>query len=1018
MSTPPIRPSFSPLPPDTGARGVDAGLLRFGEFDISPARRTLSRHGEPLRLGSRSFDLLVALCQRPGEVLSNQDLMAAAWPNRVVDEGGVRVQIAALRKALGDGQDGRRFITNVPLRGYCFVATVDAAGTDAAGIDVPQPASAAGASASASMPMKAARPCAMPSLLTSLVGRENDIDEVTHRLVAGPCVTIAGPGGIGKTSVARAVAEKLSQQDGFDVVFVELASLAASAHTGMAIASALGIKASDTDPLPAVAATLRSQELLLVVLDNCEHVVDGAAATVEYLLAHAPNVRVLCTSRESLRIHGEWVHGLGPLALPPGDLSSAGDALRYPAVRLFVDRASAASRVFRMEDHEARQVSGICRSLDGIPLAIELAAAMVDVVGLTGLVDRLGSRLALLGRGRRTAPARQQTLRATLDWSYQLLSADEQSMLAAFSVFKGQFSYAAAGAVSGRSPEALDAGLAGLVSKSLLSSDRTGGAIRYHLLETTRAYAAERLAASEIGQSIAWRHAIFLRDMLRSSDQAGEPGQPQTARWMCEHARWIDDLRLAIDWTFKRKETRSLGLAIVARAAPLYFSLSLLAEYREMAERALAQIDAADAAPDSDAEDEMHLCEGLGHALWHTRGDSAAMARSFRRALVIAEQRGATTSRRRCLWGLWLVCNATGDYAGSRALAERFGEVANSPDATRSVLSATADIDVTNAVDAGGAEASVRLTHARMMALGLHLDGRQDLAAPFAQRMLDEPATVNHAAGIGWFQFDQRVAALSVSARIQWLQGRPDTALASAAEAVREAVAIDHALSLCYAIAIGAAPVAFWSGDLTLARVWTALLRQSAEARSLHFWRAFADSYEKLMDIEDGRLAPDGAGTQPAMDTMLRETLCTVQPALADDFVLARARRGESGWCNPELLRLAGERHLQAGSAQAGIDAIRKGIDLARKQGALSWELRGCMSLVRWEGSLGGAAGRQDELRSELSTVLARFREGFSTRDLLQAAQLLERSEAAPSAMAEATARRPAHSGRTSVLNA
>ncbi|OWQ48422.1 hypothetical protein CDL60_07565 [Roseateles noduli] len=1036
MSTPPTRPPLSPMPmppmspdvgarppltPDAGARGFEAGLLRFGEFEISPARRTLSRHGEPLRLGSRSFDLLVALCQRPGEVLSNQDLMAAAWPNRVVDEGGVRVQIAALRKALGDGRDGRRFITNVPLRGYCFVAAAEPVGTD-----LPQPTSAANASASApaSTPQPAARPCAMPSLLSSLVGREDDIDELTRRLPEWPCVTLAGPGGIGKTSVARAVAEKLSQRDGFDAVFVELASLATSAHIGMAVASALGIKASDTDPLPAIAATLRSQEQLLLVLDNCEHVVDGAADTVEYLLAHAPNVRVLCTSRESLRIHGEWVHALGPLALPPGDLSGAGDALRYPAVRLFVDRARAASRAFHLGDEEARQVSGICRSLDGIPLAIELAAAAVDVVGLAGLVDRLGSRLALLGRGRRTAPARQQTLRATLDWSYQLLSADEQSMLAAFSVFKGQFTYAAASAVSGRSPEALDSGLAGLVSKSLLSSDRTGGTIRYHLLETTRAYAAERLAASEVGQGVAWRHAIFLRDLLRSSAQAGEPGQPQTARWMCEHARWIDDLRLAIHWAFSRKETRSLGLAIVARAAPLYFSLSLLAEYREMAERALAQIDApdatSDAAPDSDAEDEMHLCEGLGHALWHTRGDSAAMARSFRRALVIAEQRQATTSRRRCLWGLWLVCNATGDYAGSRALAERFGEVATSAVPAHVSAAPPFASDAVDAVDVTGADAdaSVRLTHARMMALGLHLDGQQDLASPFAQRILDEPATINHAAGIGWFQFDQRVAALAVSARIQWLQGRPDAALASAAEAVREAVAIDHALSLCYAIAIGAAPVAFWSGDLAQARVWTALLRQSAEARSLHFWRAFADSYEQLLDIEDGRLAPDAAGTRPAMDTMLRETLCTVQPALADDFVLARARRGESGWCNPELLRLAGERHLEAGDAQAGVDAIRKGIDLARKQGALSWELRGCMSLVRWGGSPGDVAGHLDQLRCELRAVFARFREGFSTRDLRQAAQLLERSDTAPPATAEAAARRPARTRRTSVLNA
>lgn len=976
----------SPLspPPEAGSSGPESGLLRFGEFQLCPARRMLWRDGQALRLGSRSFDLLVALCQRPGEILSTQDLMAAAWPNRVVDEGGVRVQIAALRKALGDGQGERRFITNVPLRGYCFVAAVASTGA------VPPQAALPAEATRLATEQQAARPCGMPWRRSALVGREDDIGELARRLLEDPCVTLVGPGGIGKTSVARGVAERLVQQQGFDVVFVELASLTTSAHTPMAVASALGIKASDADPLPAIAAALRRQDLLLLVLDNCEHVVDGAAATVEFLLAHAPHVRVLCTSREALRIHGERVHGLGPLALPPEGLSSAGEVLRYPAVRLFADRAGAGGQAFRMDDDEARQVGSICRSLDGIPLAIELAAAAVDVVGLAGLVDRLGSRLALLARGRRTAPPRQQTLRATLDWSYQLLSAREQSMLAAFSVFQGQFCYAAAAAVSGRSTEELDAGLAGLVDKSLLVTDRTGRTVHYRLLETTREYAAERLAASEVGQGVAWRHASFLRDLLRANAPADEPG-PSQAQGTGEQVRWIDDLRQAIHWAFARRETRSLGLAIVARAAPLYFALSLLAEYRELAERAMALVDAVDAEVDSDAEDEMHLCEGLGHALWHTRGDNAAMARAFRRALVIAEQRQAMASRRRCLWGLWLVCNATGDYAGSRALAERFGEVA-----------------------ADDADASARLTHARMMALGMHLAGEQGPASQYAQAILEAPVALNHAAGTGWFQFDQRVAALAVSARIHWLQGRPDAALARAAEAVREAVALDHTLSLCYAIAIGAAPVAFWSGDLAQARTWTALLRQGSEARSLHFWRAFADGYQRLLDLEEGRSAPGEPCPEPARDTLLRETLCTVQPSLADEFVLARARRGESGWCNPELLRLAGERQLAAGNAAAGLAVIRKAIGLARRQGALSWELRGCMSLLRWSGSPEEAARHRGELRA----VFGKFREGFGSRDLRLAAQWLEGAEANAPVADEAASRRRVRPRHAPVLNA
>ncbi|WP_431103726.1 ATP-binding protein [Roseateles noduli] len=986
MSPLPADPLPPSLAPDAGSSSIEPGLLRFENFEICPGRRTLWRDGEPMRLGSRSFDLLVALCRRPGEILSNQDLMAAAWPNRVVDEGGVRVQIAALRKALGDGAGGRRFITNVPLRGYCFVAAVES--PDAGMAPAPLPSVAPERPTDRQV---GARACAMPSLLSPLVGREDDVDEVTRRLLERPCVTVVGPGGIGKTSVARAAAQRLSQREGFDVVFVELASLATANRTPMAVASALGIMASDTDPLPAIATALRRQALTLLVLDNCEHVIDGAAATVEYLLTHAPHVRVLCTSRESLRIQGEWVQGLGPLALPPADVSSAEEALRHPAVGLFVERANATARGFQMGDSEAPLVSSICRGLDGIPLAIELAAAAVDIVGLAGLADRLGIRLALLGRGRRTAAPRQQTLRATLDWSYQLLSADEQSMLAAFSIFKGQFSYAAASAVAGRSTDALDAGLAGLVSKSLLGTDRSGNAVHYRLLAITREYASERLAAGDEAQDVALRHATFIRDLLRTTTDAGEQGRHRTAGQVCEHARWIDDVRLAIHGASARTETRALGVSIVARAAPLYFSLSLLAEYRELAQRALEMIDAVDSCVDSDAEDEMHLCEGLGHALWHTRADTAAMATAFRRALVIAEQRQATASRMRCLWGLWLVCNATGDYAGSRALAERFGEI-----------------------EASATDASARLSHARMMALGLHLDGEQDQASQFARRILEEPPAPNVAAGTGLFKFDQRVAALAVTARIQWLQGRPESALAAAAEAVREAVSLDHALSLCYAIAIGAAPVAFWSGDLAQARAWTGLLRQSSDARSLHFWRAFADSYQQLLDLEDGRLAPGEVCPKPGTDIMLRDTLCTVQPSLADDVVLARARRGESGWCQPELLRLAGERHLEAGDPEAGRDAIRKGIAVSRRQGALSWELRCCMSLVRWSHLLGDAGHHRAELRA----VFAKFREGFDSRDLRLAAQLLERSDARQRIVPDPVDRRPHRMCDASPLNA
>lgn len=916
------------------------------------------------------------MCAQAGEVLSNQALMAAAWPGRVVDEGSVRVQIAALRKALGEAQGERRFITNVPMRGYCFVAPV----TPATGVQGP---GSAGLGASASLlPNDTPVPArTLPGRSAGLIGRESSAAELAERLRERRCVTLVGPGGIGKTSLARTVAGELAQQEGHDIIFVELASLAAAAQVPQAVASAARVIAPDMAPLPALAAALRTGQRTLLVLDNCEHVIDGAAATAEYVLTHVPEVRVLCTSREVLRIEGEWVQPLEALALPAEATSTAAQALLSPAVRLFVERARTASGGFELTDADALSVCNLCRSLDGIPLAIELAAAATGAIGLHGLVDKLGEKLSVLVHGRRTAAPRQQTLRATLDWSYHLLSPGEQSMLLALSVFAGQFTHAAARAVFGGTPDAFHVSLAGLVSKSLLKAEKAEASVQYSLLMTTREYAIERLQAAGGSDEVARRHAIFIRDLLADADGASQQGRPASTADML-HASWIDDVRLAITWAFAHDADRSLGYSVLAKAAPLFFSLSLLSEYSELARRALEMADAPDSTVSTDAADEMRLCEGLGHALWHARADSADMAAAFKRALVIADQRNETTYRMRCLWGLWLACNAAGDYAGSRALAERFGEVI-----------------------APHADPAAQLTHTRMMALGVHLDGDQARASHFAALLLKTPVAENHVARTGGFQFDQRVAALAVSARIQWLQGNAEQALQAASEAVDLAIKIDHAVSLCYAIAMGAAPIAFWHGDMERARRWTHLLQQASIDHSLYFWRMFGDGYQVLLDLEDGRLAEADARLDAGHCVMLKETMCTVRPSLADEFILARARRGECGWSSAELLRLAGERELAAGNTQAGVATMQAAIEIARGQQALVWELRCCISLVRWSDTIGDASRHE----SALLSVLSRFTEGFTSSDVRQAVALLEEADARQEHKAPSTGRMRDH---------
>lgn len=931
-------------------------VFRFDRFEVHPGQRALLEDGRPLRIGSRAYDLLAALCRRHGEIVSTQELLTAAWPNQVVEESSVRVHIATLRKVLGDGRAGKRYITNVPLRGYCLVAAVDVVSQTALDGDVPESSAPAIENAS-SVPE-------LPPYASGLVGRAQESTELLQRLREYRCVTLVGAGGIGKTSVAVPVARRFEQIEGIDLAIVELGTLTQEELVPAAVASSLGLVVSDSGPLlPAIATFLRGKRRQLLLLDNCEHLIDGVATMVEYLLDHAPNLHVLATSRESLRVKGEWVQRLESLALPPpGMQSRAVDALKYPAVELFVERAMAGANAFAMGDAEAPLVCNICRRLDGIPLAIELAAGAIEAVGLRGLVDRLGgrlgNRLVMTGRGRRTALPRHQTLRATLDWSFGLLPAEEKDLLAQLSVFRGVFTHAAACAVFDRPVEVLDVCLTALVSKSLVVSERSGDAMVYRLLETMREYAAERLAADGIAEATARRHACYLLSTLRVGGEADGRVAPSSA--LAALAREVDDVRAAVHWSFDSDDAQHLAVSLMAWSGPLWFSLGMLAEYRKLAERAVELIDAGEF-PMVDLQEEMRLCESLGHAVWHTHGGGTAMERTFGRALAIADQLQATSYQLRCRWGLWLACNAEGDYTGSRRQAEQFGELA------------------------AGREDPVVRTHERMMALGLHFQGDQVQAKRYALRVLAQPLAIEGMPRSNGFHFDQRVAGLTVMARVLWLEGHADQALERAAEAVQEALSIDHALSLCYAIAIGAAPVAFWCGDAARARAWTDLLKHTAHERSLHFWQAFGEGYQHLLEIESRPAALDSVLSRPHGVT-LRENLCTVQPAFFNQCLLLRALNMQSGWCTAELLRIHGEQQALSGALTEADATLRRSIEIARDQHALAWVLRSNISLAR----LLNQRGLRAEACAALESALSLFREGHGTSDVKLALHVLQ----------------------------
>jgi predicted ATPase len=491
--------------------------IAFGSFRLLPTRRLLLEDEKPVRLGSRAFDILVALVERAGELVSKDELMARVWPSTFVEESNLKVQVAGLRRALGDRRGCNRYLATISGRGYRFVAPVTR-------VEV------------LSLPVERAHH--LPAPIARMIDRTDAVAALTAQLLRDRLVTIVGPGGIGKTTVALAVAKKLIEGHGHDVRFVDLASIRDPAGMPGALADALGLEIGSEDPTFELIAALQDKALL-VALDNCEHVIETVALLAVRILRGAPDVQILATSREPLRVEGEHVHRLPPLESPPRSAGlTAAAALAFPAVQLFVERAAASSGAFELGDEDAPFVADICRMLDGVPLAIELAAARIDAFGVRGLAAHLGDALELLTGGRRPARPRHNSLRANLDWDHDLLRDDERVVLRRLAIFARGFTLEAASAVAagaGLAAAEVVACVANLVTKSLIAAEVGGPVSCYRLLRSTRAYALEKLADSGELEEVERRQDAYLRD---------------SAKRLAAYGRQIEDAGAVQDWAY------------------------------------------------------------------------------------------------------------------------------------------------------------------------------------------------------------------------------------------------------------------------------------------------------------------------------------------------------------------------------------------------------------------------------------------------------------------------------------
>ena len=573
--------------------------------------------GERVALGARAFDLLVVLAERPGKLVSKNELLDLVWPGLVVEENNLHVQMAALRRALGAQQ---ALIQTVPGRGYRFAG-------DVIGLQAPAEAVAAAAAS-------AAPEIGLPAEMAKLIGREAELAELQGLLAENRLVTITGPGGIGKTRLAVALGHSVIGRFPGGARLVDLAPLTGGPGAGAlvegATVTALGLRLADgAGAVASIVAALKERPALLL-FDNCEHVLAGVSPLVEALLRGSAAISVLATSQEPLRVEGEMVYRLDPLAVPPREASAAEDVAKFGAVALFIRRAEAADRRFKLDARNSAAVAEICRGLDGIPLALEMAAARMATLGAEGLRSRLSERLRLLTAGARTAETRQRTLRGTVIWSFDLLDEADRAAFRRRGIFAGGFSGQAAAAILQEDePEVMDM-LARLVDKSLVVAE-PGANPRYRLLETLRLFALEQLEAHGEVAEFAFRHAAYFNTFFGQAYDDWETADD--ALWLEGTRPELDNMRAALDWALQDVQRRNLAVSLAGSAALLWDKLSLLTEGRHYLVRAEALI-----GPDTPPGIAARLYRQIGN-LWHSSDRPRALA-ALGRAAALFESVG------------------------------------------------------------------------------------------------------------------------------------------------------------------------------------------------------------------------------------------------------------------------------------------------------------------------------------------------------------------------------------------
>lgn len=799
--------------------------------------------------------------------------------------------------------------------------------------------------------------------LVDLIGRDAVIRDLLENVERYRFVSIIGSGGIGKTSVALAVARKAMERYADGACFVDLAPVENKSSLLFSVSSALKLEPINGDDQSVIIDALRSREMLLL-LDNCEQVIEGVAGLAEAVLRECSNVHLLTTSREPLRAEGEFVRRLLPLQSPPANDTSlsASDALAFPAAELFVQRARASFPGFSLQDADGPVLAEICNKLDGIPLAIELAASRVDLFELRGLAKELDYSLQILTRGRRTAEGRHRTLRAALDWSFRLLTEEEQALFARLGVFRSAFDREAALAVAVdptlTKEQVLD-GLANLAAKSLLVVLRENNIPLYRLLESTRAYASEKLSESAGGHTTRGLHAMYL---LQRLEQLDTKLVPATASSHGLYSRLADEIRAAIAWSFSHADGESIGVRLIMSSAYLWSELSLFEEYKLFTDQALHIIRKMP----NGALEEIRLLNAAGRAIYETLGSVPELYATACHVLELATALNDRQAETGGLHILWRYHHGRGEYEEALETTERIRQSLES---------------------IGNGELCWKPLRALTL---LHRGSLQEAYAMIAT--IDNRIPFPDSGIANSYDYNLAVVVNGTLARTLWLQGMFDSASLCADAALDSALRVGQAVSICFALAIAGCSIALWNRDFCEAERCLSMLREHARRAKSAYWSQYVDVFEIGLHAAQ---APNDAKSllcdarTSKWDYRHWENFSVLGEGFAPLDFLRRANHDRHWWCSSEILRLEANR-IGRVSADKNSDGahmlLRQALTTAQEQKALACELRLAMSILEFAQS---SEDRQ-KARSLLSTTLSDFTEGFGFDIVRRAEESLE----------------------------